>query len=414
MTGSQVSTEQNSDAQRERLATLIENDYDYNRLQRGEIREATILSISENQVIVDLGVKRDGIVPPRDLTLLDDEYRNNLQVGGRVPVSVLSTSDQNEDLLVSLNLGLAQRDWLRAKELGENGKACEAEVIQVNRGGVLVRFGRLRGFVPNSHLTSVPRGLRGERLHEAKSDLVGQTLSLTVLEVEQQRRRFVLSERAAQGHLRQQLLEGLSEGDVRTGTVRNVVEYGAFVDLGGMDGLLHVSELAWRYVNHPNEVLAVGDRVEVYVLSVDRERERISLSRKRLLPDPWSTVTESLDPGNVVEGTVTKIAHFGAFVDLGQGVEGLVHISEIPDEVAADSSVMLDSPVKVRVLRVDNGRRRVSLSLEHIENVGLLPAERPPDGDTCACPSRLSRMGQCGCPRPHLREASSLVEETAQ
>jgi small subunit ribosomal protein S1 len=197
---------QSPDARREWLAALIEGDYDYRRLRRGEIREATILSISENQVIVDLGVKRDGIVPPRDLELLDDEYRTSLQVGGRVPVSALSTSDQSEDLLVSLNMGLAQRDWLRAKELEENGEVCKAEVTQVNRGGVLVRFGRLRGFVPNSHLTSVPRGLRGDRLDQAKSDLVGQTLSLTVLEVEQQQRRFVLSERAAQGHMRQQLL----------------------------------------------------------------------------------------------------------------------------------------------------------------------------------------------------------------
>jgi small subunit ribosomal protein S1 len=212
-----------------------------------------------------------------------------------------------------------------------------------------------------------------------------------VLEVEQRQRRFVLSERAAKRHIRQQLLKGLNEGDVRTGTVRNVVNYGVSVDLGGVDGLVHVSELAWRYVKHPNEVLGVDDSVEVYVLSVDRERERISLSRKRLLPDPWFAVTESLDPGNVVEGTVTKIAHFGAFVDLGQGVEGLVHISEIPDGMTADSSVVPDSPIKVRVLGVDDRQRRISLSLEQIESAVLLPAERP-----------------------HLREASPLVEETGQ
>jgi small subunit ribosomal protein S1 len=159
-TESETGMEQSPDVQQERLAALIENDYDYRRLRRGEICEATILSVEESQVIVDLGVKRDGVVPPRDLELLDDEYRNSLQVGKRVPVSVLSTSDQNEDLLVSLNMGLAQRDWLRFKELEESGEVCEAEVIQVNRGGVLVRFGRLHGFVPNSHLTSVPRGLR--------------------------------------------------------------------------------------------------------------------------------------------------------------------------------------------------------------------------------------------------------------
>jgi small subunit ribosomal protein S1 len=169
----------------------------------------------------------------------------------------------------------------------------------------------------------------------------------------------------------------LNEGDVRSGTVRNLADYGAFVDLGGVDGLLHVSELAWRYAKHPGEVLSVGDRVEVYIVSVDRERERISLSRKRLLPDPWSVVTGNLREGQVVEGIVTKIVHFGAFVDLGQGVEGLVHISEIPDEMTADSSPAPDSPIKVRVLQVDNGRRRISLSLRQIENVALLPEAAP-------------------------------------
>jgi small subunit ribosomal protein S1 len=171
------------------------------------------------------------------------------------------------------------------------------------------------------------------------------------------------------------------------------------VDLGGVDGLLHVSELAWRYVKHPDEVLGVDDSVEVYVLSVDRERERISLSRRRLLPDPWFAVTESLRPGQVVEGTVTKIVDFGAFVDLGQGIEGLVHISEMHEGMTADLSVVPDSPIKVRVLGVDDRRRRISLSLRQIEDVALLSAERPLDGDL---------------QRPYLQETLPLVEEPAQ
>jgi small subunit ribosomal protein S1 len=375
-TESETGMEQSPDVQQERLAALIENDYDYRRLRRGEICEATILSVEESQVIVDLGVKRDGVVPPRDLELLDDEYRNSLQVGKRVPVSVLSTSDQNEDLLVSLNMGLAQRDWLRFKELEESGEVCEAEVIQVNRGGVLVRFGRLHGFVPNSHLTAVPRGLRGEHLDQAKSDLVGQTLSLTVLEVEQRQRRFVLSERAAKGHMRRQLLERLNEGDVCTGTVCNVVDYGAFVDLGGVDGLLHVSELAWRYVKHASEVLSVGDRVEVYVLSVDREKERVGLSRKRLLPDPWLAVTDSLNQGDVVEGKVTNVVDFGAFVELGDGVEGLVHISEMPEGAQTAADLLPGSLVQVRVLRIDPQRHRIALSLRGLAQSQALPLEQ--------------------------------------
>jgi small subunit ribosomal protein S1 len=166
----------------------------------------------------------------------------------------------------------------------ESGKIFEAEVEDVNRGGVLVSFGGLRGFVPNSHLTSIPYGLRGNELREAKEELVGEVIPLVVIDVNQRRRRLVLSERVAGGRRRQQLLEELMEGDIRKGTVRNLVDFGAFVDLGGIDGLIHISELSWDYVEHPKDVLDVGDKVEVYVLNVDRERKRIGLSRKRVIP----------------------------------------------------------------------------------------------------------------------------------
>jgi small subunit ribosomal protein S1 len=160
--------------------------------------------------------------------------------------------------------------------------------------------------------------------------LVGQSLSLAVIEVNQRRRRLVLSERAARRRERQRLLQELAEGQVRTGIVRNLVDFGAFVDLGGLDGLIHISELDWRHVTHPSEVLDVGDEVEVYVLDVDRERRRVGLSRRRLLPDPWDHVTERLREREIVRGTVTNVASFGAFVDIGEGIEGLVHISEVP------------------------------------------------------------------------------------
>jgi small subunit ribosomal protein S1 len=265
--------------------------------------------------------------------------------------------------VVSLNLGLQKQDWLRAQELAESEDLVEAEVVSVNRGGVLVQFGRLEGFVPNSHLTSVAPGLRGQRLREAKSGLVGQTLSLVVLEVNQRRRRLVLSERAAQGQKRQQLLNELTEGDVRTGVVRNLVDFGAFVDLGGIDGLVHISELDWAHVDDPSDVLSIGDEVEVYVLSVDREQERIGLSRKRLLPDPWAQVVGTLHEGDVVEVIVTSTAPFGVFVDVGQGVEGLVHNSEIPGD-AAQLNLEAGAPVTVRVLGINDWEKQISLRLE--------------------------------------------------
>jgi small subunit ribosomal protein S1 len=349
--------------QRLALAALILQEYDYARPRPREIRKATVLAIEADRVFVDLGAKRDGLVTSRDLDLLSDEYRSSLQIGREVPVYVLDNSERRDEIIVSLNKGLAQQDWLRAQELTKSGDICEHTVTKVNRGGVVVKFGRLRGFVPNSHLASIPRGLRGERLQQAKADLVGKTLSLVVIEVEPRRQRLIVSERKARRRQRQRLWDELTEGDVRTGTVRNLVDFGAFVDLGGVDGLIHISELDWKHVRHPREVLSAGDSVEVYVLRVDRERERIGLSRKRLLPDPWLTVTYSLHHGDVVEGEVTNVVDFGAFVQVGEGVEGLVHISEMPDGEQTRDGLSSGDKVRVQVLGVDAQRRRISLSL---------------------------------------------------
>jgi len=368
--------EQLADWQQPQFAALLESDYDYTRPRRGQVRQAVVLSVREDEVIVDLGTKRDGFVPRRDLELLDDAYRTRLQSGDRVPVCVLDTSGHRGELVVSLNQGLRQQDWLRADECLESGEICEAQVTGVNRGGVIVPFGRLRGFVPNSQLESVPRGSSGDRLRQAKSGLVGQTLSLAVIEVDQRRRRLVLSERVAGRRSRRQLLEVLTEGEVRTGVVRNLVEFGAFVDLGGVDGLIHVSELDWRHVTHPSDVLSVGDEVEVYVLSVDRERERIGLSRKRLLPDPWPRVVRRLHAGQTVDGTVTKAADFGVFVDVGEGVEGLVHVSEMPGGNVSHTDLGPGSPITVRVLEVDRWRRRIALSLRHVTQAAPSPGAR--------------------------------------
>ncbi|MBS3782865.1 MAG: 30S ribosomal protein S1 [Anaerolineae bacterium] len=357
----------------EELSALIESDYDYTQPKRGDICQAVVLFVAKDELIVDLGVKRDGIVPREDLQLLGDGFKSRLQVGDCVPVRIRDTRAGGDGIIVSLNQGLAQQDWLLAEEILDGGETCEAEVTGVNSGGVLVSFGRLRGFVPNSHLASVPPGLRGERLREAKSELVGRTLTLAILEVDQRRRQLILSERAANRRRRRELLDGLSEDEERTGIVRNLVDYGAFVDLGGVDGLVHISELDWRHLDHPSDVLDVGDEVEVKILSVDRERERIELSRKRMLPDPWPVVVEKLEVDQVVEGHVTNVVDFGAFVDVGQGIEGLIHTSEMPNGKATCASLAREALVKVRVLNIDLARRRLALSLRGVPDAALLP-----------------------------------------
>ncbi len=264
------------------FAALLKEHYVYSAPRRGEVFKATILSLNGDGVIVDLPEsKRDGRVPDRDLEMLDQAYRASLEVGEQVPVRILKNTDRDGYVVVSINQGLKHADWLRGQDLLESGEIVDAEVIDYNRGGVLVSFGRIRGFVPNSHLAVSRRPS-----DEIKSKYIGRTISLVVIDVDQRRRRLILSERKANRIQRQQLLESLSEGDMRTGVVRNLVDFGAFVDLGGVDGLIHISELDWDYVEHPSNILSVGDEVDVLVLSVDPERERIELSRKRLLPDP--------------------------------------------------------------------------------------------------------------------------------
>ncbi len=363
----------------EQLSALIESDFDYRLPRQGDICEAVILSVGKDQVIVDLGVKRDGVVLRNDLQLLDSDYRASLRSGDCIPVCIQDTRASGDGIVVSLNQGLAQQDWLRAAELLDNGEVCEAQVTDVNSGGLLVSFGRVQGFVRNSHLSSVPPGLRGPRLLEAKTNLVGDKLTLAVLEVEQGRRRLILSERAANHHRRRELFDELEEGQVRVAVVRNLVDYGAFADLGGVDGLIHISELDWCHVDHPGDVLSVGDEVEVKILSVDKERERIELSRKHVLPDPWPAVVGELEEGQVIDGRVTNVVAFGAFVDIGQGVEGLVHISEMPDGKATCTTLDRNAAIRVRVLNVDLARRRLALSMRGVPSLNAHDEEESAD-----------------------------------
>ena len=365
-------TQQQTTGTQQHWSNLVAgSEYDYEPPRRGQLLEATILEVGENEVFVDMGVKRDGLVPRTDLDRLDEDYRDSLKVGGIVPVSVLRVLGKEGELLVSLNLGLQQEDWLRAQEMVETKEVVEAKVLDKNRGGVVVEFGRLRGFVPNSHLTVVPRGSSNERKDEIKDELIGTTLALTVIEVEHNRRRLVLSQKAAQWRRRRQLFAELTPGETRTGIVRNLTDFGAFVDLGGCDGLIHISELDWQHVDHPSEVVSVGDTAEVYVLSVDRDRERIGLSRKRLLPDPWHRVSNAIEPQQVIEGRTSGITDFGIFVEIGEGVDGLVHVSEIPADQPDWREIELGSPLAVRVVSVDPWNRRIELSLRNVDEQRL-------------------------------------------
>ncbi len=351
------------------MEEIFEEEYDYQYPKRGDIRQAVVLSIEPHQIIVDIGTKRDGIVPDTDLERLSEEEIDEIEVGGEMPVYVLKSEDSEGSVIVSVNMALVHEDWLRAEEYLESGEVYEGEISKFNKGGLIAPFGRISGFIPASQVVNMPRRLPQDKKMEKLSEFVGGTLPLKIIEVHRRRRRLIFSERAAQREWReqqkQQLMDELYEGEVRKGTVSSLCNFGAFVDLGGADGLVHISELAWHRVKHPREVLSVGDEVEVYVLRLDHERGRIGLSTKRLQPDPWTLVDEKYHVGQVVQGKVTNVVAFGAFARLEPGVEGLIHVSELAEgKVDHPSSVVKKGDeLTLRIISINARRRRIGLSL---------------------------------------------------
>lgn len=360
-----MSSPQDNQKEKSEFEQLLESSFSYVPPRRGEIRNAIILQIDTREIIVDMGAKQDGIVPSQDIERLDPEVRAGLQVGAEVPVYVLNPRDQDDNLIVSINMGLQQYDWEKARQLLKSEDVVQVAVTGHNRGGILVRWNRLEGFIPSSHLISV--NLSNER-RDIWNELMGKGLGVKVIEVDQDRRRLIFSEREAQKEWRAQqkarLLAELKEGDIVKGTVTGLRDFGAFVNLGGADGLIHVSELAWHRVDHPRDVLKVGDEIDVYVLNLDRDSNRIALSRKRLLSDPWEDADKRYHEGQLVEGTVTNVVDFGAFIALDNGLEGLLHLSEMGDGSLKEpySYVKKGDRLGLRISHLEPEKRRVGFT----------------------------------------------------
>ncbi|MBC7249329.1 MAG: 30S ribosomal protein S1, partial [Anaerolineae bacterium] len=357
------------------MEDLFGQEYDFKRLKRGDIVEGVIVRVSPDEVLVDVGSKSEGIISSRELERLGPEFLSKLHVGDEVLVYVITPENRNGNVVLSFRRAELEKDWRRAEKMFEAGEIFEGTVAGYNKGGLIVRLGKVRGFVPASQLaTRRPQDPdESLSLEEQRAKLVGQKLQLKIIELDRERNRLILSERAAMREWRRkqkaQLLSELREGDIRKGVVISLCDFGAFVDLGGADGLIHLSELSWRRVSHPSEVLKVGDEVEVYVLNVDRERKRIGLSLKRLQPDPWTQAASKYKIGQLVEGTITKLVKFGAFARLADDdIEGLIHVSELSDQhVSHPQDVVKEGDVlTLRVIRVDPDRRRIGLSLKQV------------------------------------------------
>lgn len=375
----------------EREATMeqaLAEEYSYLLPRRGDIRQGEILSINPHEIIVDIGLKREVIVQESDLDQLGKEALAELKVGQQVPVYILKSGDMDSEVIVSIYRARVEQDWLRAQNLMESGQAWEGEANGYNKGGLIIPFGYLRGFLPSSQLSDFPRGISREERISRLAAMVGQELLLKVIEVDRSRQRLIFSERMAeeerQKRERERFFESLQEGQVRRGVVSSLCDFGAFVDLGGVEGLIHISELSWDRVRNPREMFKVGDNLEVYILRIDRGQKRIGLSLKRLEPEPWTTVGERYKVGQLVEGVVTNVTDFGAFARIEPGVEGLIHISELspirighPSEVVKEGDVLL-----LRIIKLDGEKRRLGLSLKQVseeEREEWLAGELKPD-----------------------------------
>ncbi len=328
----------------------------------GDVIEGTVVRIDRNEVFLDVGYKSEGVIPARELSVKKSVNPNDIvKEGEKVKALVLDKEDDEGRLLLSVKRALFEKAWGDIQDIADNNKSVKGVVIEAVKGGLIVDIG-VRGFLPAS-LIDV------RRVKELNA-YIGEEIEAKILELDRQRNNIVLSRKAyleeEQSEERQGFLDDLEVGDIKEGKVSSIVNFGAFVDIGGMDGLVHVSELSWRHVENPNEIVKVGDDATVKVLEIDLEKERISLSIKQVTEDPWLDFELSFKEGDIVEGEVTKVVPFGSFVTIGKGVEGLVHVSEISLEKvdSPELALAIREKVKVKIIELDIPKRRVNLSIK--------------------------------------------------
>lgn len=345
-------------------------------VKRGDVVEGVIVRIDQDEILVDIGLKSEGVLSTKELPASGYGSFSELHLNDKVLVYVIQPETSEGHAVLSLKRANTERQWRIAEEQHKNNELLKAKVIDYNKGGLIVDVAGIRGFVPISQILNLKReevASGGENPDTAAKlqSMKDKELQLKIIEINRARNRLILSERLAVQEWRQrrreELLDELKPGEVRHGVVSNLANFGAFVDLGGADGLVHISQLAWSRVNHPSEVLHVGQEVEVQVLSVDKEKKKIALSIKRAEVDPWTTVEQRYTPGQVVTGVVTKIAPFGAFARIEDGIEGLIHLSELTPGVDPKTILHEGAQLQLRILRIDAERRRLGLSLRQAD-----------------------------------------------
>ena len=344
--------------------------------EEGDVVSGNVVRIDQDEVLVDIGYKSEGVILSNELSIRKSvDPHDEVEIGEEVDALVLTKEDQDGRLLLSKKRARFEKAWRRIEAAAESGEPVEGNVIEVVKGGLIIDLG-VRGFLPAS--------LVDIRRVQDLDEFMGQKIECKVIELNRSRNNVVLSRRAVleeeRKEVRQQILDRLQPGQVVEGSISNIVDFGAFVDLDGIDGLIHISELSWSHVNHPSEILSIGDTVPVKVLDIDRDRQRISLGLKQTQEDPWQRVVDTYNINDELEGKVTKVVTFGAFVEILDGVEGLVHISELAHHHVENPREVVEpgATVKVKVLEIDSERRRLSLSIKRV--AGNEPPPPPTGG----------------------------------
>jgi len=353
------------------FAAMLEESLAESYIERGDIISGTILAVDQHGLIVDVSWKHDGIVTRNDIERMGMEI-SDFEVGSEIDVAVVRLMDGDGNLVLSASQAKQNEDWQKAEVLKDEDETFTGEISAANKGGLIMPFGNLRGFIPASHVVDMPRGMNDDDRVKYLMDMVGTEITVKVIEVNRKRRRLVFSQRLAERENRQarkeELLEKLEEGNIRKGVVSGLCDFGAFVDLGGADGLVHISELAWHRVSHPEEVVAVGQKVEVYILHLDESGKRIGLSLKRLQKNPWEQVEETYHIGQLVEGTVSRIEPFGAFISMDPGIEALLHVSQMSNEENVDPRQVCYEGERIltRIISIEANKQRLGLSLKEV------------------------------------------------
>jgi len=346
--------------------------------QVGEIRKGMIASIGASQILISVGAKSEGVVAGRELEQLTAEERAELKVGQEVSVFVLNPEDQNGNVVLSFKRAQEEMSWENVEKMITEESVIDTKIIGFNKGGLIVAVGNLRGFVPSSQISATRRAQSsGDTPEQRWQKMVGQAISVRIIEVDRERRRLILTERStnteSRSSMKDRVISELEEGKTYTGKVTSLAEFGAFVNINGADGLVHLSELSWDRLAHPKDLLEVGQEVKVKVINIDREKKRIGLSMRALQDDPWKNRVEKFSVGQLVEGMITRLTKFGAFARLEGDIEGLIHISELSENrVEHPKEVLREGETKtLRVIRIDGEQHRIGLSLRKVDSAAF-------------------------------------------